>query len=63
MICIKTGINNPIVGEEYYDPRAFDYSKIPLTFPKKINNMCFNDFSTYYKYKKDSQKMLDIKVG
>ena len=28
-ICLARGVNNPIVGEEHYDPRAFDYSKLP----------------------------------
>lgn len=28
-ICIKQGINHPIVGDEYYDPKSFDYSRLP----------------------------------
>jgi len=28
-ICVEKGINNEIVGEDLYDPRVFDYSKMP----------------------------------
>lgn len=28
-LCIKKKINNPIVGEELYDPLAFDYCRVP----------------------------------
>jgi hypothetical protein len=62
-ICIKSGINNPIIGESLYDPKAFDYSKCPLTFAQKINSLCFVDPLTYYKYKGNSRGVLDIKVG
>jgi hypothetical protein len=26
-ICLENKINNPIIGAQHYDPRAFDYSR------------------------------------
>ena len=62
-ICLKNNINHPMIGEERYDPRKFDYSRIPPNFGHKIKALCTADTSTYYKYKQDSHEILDIKVG
>ena len=35
-ICIEHGINNPIVGEDRYDPEAFDMSKQERNYRDKI---------------------------
>ena len=62
-ICLKNNINHPMICEERYDPRNFDYSRIPPNFGHKIKALCMADTSTYYKYKQDSHEILDIKVG
>lgn len=58
-ICLENGINNPIIGEEHYDPTTFDYSRVPLTFGHKINSLCYADPDIYYKYKNNTRQVMD----
>lgn len=62
-ICVKHGINHPLIGEKLYDPMKFDYSKLSTNYGNKIRSLCAAEKDTFYKYKLDSQEVLEIKVG
>lgn len=59
-ICLENGINNEYcLGEDLYDPRAFDYSQKKPSFGHKIKTLCFQDPETYYKYKINTRRVMD----
>lgn len=58
-ICLQKGINNPIIGDEHYDPNKFDYSRIPQSFAHKIGTKCNQDRKVYYEYKANGRKIME----
>jgi hypothetical protein len=61
-ICIEFMINNPIIGEELYDPNAFDYSNEANTFADRITTQFQKDIGSYHKYKSNSRRMMEREV-
>lgn len=58
-ICIEFMINNPIIGEELYDPNEFDYSNEAKSFANRITTQCHRDHNSYHKYKLNSRRMME----
>lgn len=58
-ICIENGINNPIIGEQLYNPTKFDYTRVSQTFSNKIISLCHADADTYHKFKVNNRGIME----
>jgi hypothetical protein len=56
-ICLKYMINNPIIGEELYNPKKYDGTRHAYPFSKKILQVCA-DPKAFFSYLKDKRDML-----
>ena len=56
-ICINQGINNPIIGEDLYNPNLPDPTKQQLEFKHKICKQA-NDPDIFRDYKKDRRDVM-----
>ena len=60
-ICIKHKINNPIVGEEFYDPSAFDLTKQKQTYSSTVTSLC-QDPGAYQHFKSNRREILGFSL-
>ena len=58
-ICIDCKINSPLLGDQLYDPNAFDLSKKKRPFGDKIKQLC-QENNVFWDYKKNSRLALDL---
>ena len=56
-ICILNNINNPIIGEELYDPRKPDTTRQHNTFSQKIRKKA-KDPEIFQLYKRDRREVM-----
>jgi hypothetical protein len=42
-----------------YDPKCFDYSKIPQPFAKTIKKKCTQEQDMFYQYKSNGRKVME----
>jgi len=56
-ICIAYDINNPVIGDELYNPTKYDGTKVPQKGSKKIKQICQAP-KAFYQYLKDKREML-----
>ena len=56
-ICINQGINNPIIGEDLYNPNLPDPTKQTLEFKNKIRKQA-NDPDIFRDYKRDRRDVM-----
>jgi hypothetical protein len=62
-ICLEYKINNPVIGDELYNPTKYDGTKVFYPYSQKIKQICQNP-KAFYSYLKDKREMLgfsDIK--
>ena len=56
-ICINQGINNPIIGEDLYNPNMPDPTKQTMEFKNKICKQA-NDPDIFRDYKRDRRDVM-----
>ena len=56
-ICILNSINNPIVGEDLYDPKKEDKTRAKMPFRNKIRKQADNP-DIYLNYKRDRRETM-----
>ena len=56
-ICILNNINNPIVGEDLYDPKKEDKTRVKMQFRNKIRKQADNP-DIYLNYKRDRRETM-----